>query len=208
MNRSPEPMPMAPTVVGVVLSGGESRRLGRDKATVELAGRSLLQHVADGFTGIPVIVVGPAVSVTHPDLTFVREEPPGGGPCAALVAGAESAYLVGAEIVAVVATDMPRGASIALEAAERLAVALPDVDAVVPSDEGGYQQALCAAYRVAAVRNWAVRWGQVSGASVRSLVGALAVEGWEPLDTRDGLLDIDDADALDRARSAAVLPDE
>lgn len=194
----------APTlpVIGVVLSGGSSARMGRDKASIDLGGRSLLQHVLDGFAGVPVIVVGPVVACTHADVRFVREDPPGGGPCAAVVAGAMAASGHGASVMAVVATDMPAGAPVALVAAVRLAASGPEVDAVIPLDSQGEAQVLCAAYRVSAIVDWALGLGDVAGASVRSLAAALKVESWRPADVGDALLDIDDQDALDRARVA------
>jgi molybdopterin-guanine dinucleotide biosynthesis protein A len=49
-----EPAPPVPGVTGAILAGGESRRLGRDKATLTLGGKPLARWVAE--------VLGPAVA--------------------------------------------------------------------------------------------------------------------------------------------------
>ena len=75
----------------VVLAGGESRRFGSDKLAADLDGRTLLDAtLASVPAGLPVVVVGPARPVRR-DVRFVREDPPGGGPAAALVAGLTAA---------------------------------------------------------------------------------------------------------------------
>lgn len=51
--------PALPIMVAV-LAGGESRRMGRDKATIDIGGMTLLERVCRTATeaGLPVIVVG------------------------------------------------------------------------------------------------------------------------------------------------------
>ena len=39
--------PSPPTTFGVIFMGGESRRLGQEKASVELAGMTLLDRIVD-----------------------------------------------------------------------------------------------------------------------------------------------------------------
>ena len=91
----------------MVLSGGGAARLdGADKSTLELDGRSLLEHALDAVTGAgEVVVVGPELPTSRP-VVFTRESPPGGGPLAGLSAGV--AVLTGtADLVVVLAVDMP-----------------------------------------------------------------------------------------------------
>ena len=72
-------------VAGLLLTGGASRRLGRDKATLVVHGERLADRGARvlGAVCAPVLEVGPGVSA----LPSVREEPAGSGPLAALAAG-------------------------------------------------------------------------------------------------------------------------
>jgi molybdopterin-guanine dinucleotide biosynthesis protein A len=109
-------------VGGIVLTGGGSRRLGTDKATLTLpdgetlAARCvrLLQVVCDA-----VIEVGPGVA----GIESVREDPPGGGPVAGLLAGVA---VVGAPVV-LLACDHPRMTTAVLERLAR-----HDGDSLVP----------------------------------------------------------------------------
>ncbi|MBC2932265.1 molybdenum cofactor guanylyltransferase [Nocardioides sp. zg-1228] len=97
---------------GVVLAGGTGERMGGvDKAAVELAGRTLLEHALDAFGDADrVVVVAPASVPTARPVTFVVEDPPRGGPVAGLLAGVDA--LAGAPaplgLVGVLAVDMPR----------------------------------------------------------------------------------------------------
>src|SRR6476469_6389028 len=69
---------------GIVLTGGRSRRLGVDKATLVLDGETLAMRTAHRLaaTCAPVVEVGDGVS----GLPAVRETPAGAGPLAALAA--------------------------------------------------------------------------------------------------------------------------
>ena len=76
-------------LAAIVIAGGEARRFGADKLALRDAqGRSLLDATVTSVAGLadPVIVVGPERPLTH-DVQWTREEPSGGGPCAALIAG-------------------------------------------------------------------------------------------------------------------------
>lgn len=92
----------------VILAGGRAARLdGVDKASVEIAGRTLLQWALDAVVDASeVVVVGDSVPTERP-VTFTRESPAYGGPVAALLTGAD-ALLRSTPTVVVVAVDMPR----------------------------------------------------------------------------------------------------
>jgi molybdopterin-guanine dinucleotide biosynthesis protein A len=138
----------SPTVTAVVLCGGAGRRFGGDKTQALIAGLPLLDHVLLALaTPWPVVCVGPQ-RPTARGVTWCREEPPGGGPVAALAAGL--AHVTTGSVV-VLGGDMPQAGP----AATVLAAALdaqPGVDAVVGTDGDGRRQPLLAAYRLAALR--------------------------------------------------------
>ena len=69
----------------LLLTGGASRRLGRDKATITVGGTTLAERTAALLEQVarPVIEVGPG----YTSLICVREEPTGEGPLAAMAAG-------------------------------------------------------------------------------------------------------------------------
>lgn len=90
-------------VGGILLTGGASRRLGTDKATIVFDGETLAARAGRVLSTVcdPVVEVGPGVS----GLRAVREEPAGSGPLAALVAGADA---IGADApLLLLACDMP-----------------------------------------------------------------------------------------------------
>jgi molybdopterin-guanine dinucleotide biosynthesis protein A len=92
----------------IVLAGGRAARMdGADKASVEYAGRSLLEHALGALLDAhEVVVVGDPVPTTRP-VTFCREDPRYGGPVAALLTGYD-ALLEPPTTLGVLAVDMPR----------------------------------------------------------------------------------------------------
>ena len=94
---------------GIVLAGGTAARMdGIDKASVELGGRTLLELAIDAFLDADeVVVAGPDTVRTTRPVTFVREDPPLGGPVAGLLTAVD-ALLRPPRVVGVLAVDMPR----------------------------------------------------------------------------------------------------
>jgi molybdopterin-guanine dinucleotide biosynthesis protein A len=94
---------------GIVLAGGTAARMdGADKASVELAGRTMLELAIDALLDADeVVVAGPETVRTTRPVTFVREDPPLGGPVAGLLAGVD-ALLRRPRSIGVLAVDMPR----------------------------------------------------------------------------------------------------
>lgn len=129
-----------PRACAVVLAGGGSRRFGADKLNALVHGESLLDVVVGNLPpDAEVIVVGPARAIARP-ARFVREDPPGGGPAAALVAGLRIALTGSAAEFATVPGDAPEsgraiGSLLATLRAE-------GVDAVVATDQNGFEQPL------------------------------------------------------------------
>ncbi len=75
-------------VTGVVLAGGKSLRMGRDKAGLAFRGRSLLDHMLDLLAqgGSDSCVV----SGLYPGYRCIRDAAPDGGPIAGILAVAEA----------------------------------------------------------------------------------------------------------------------
>ncbi|HVC13724.1 MAG TPA: molybdenum cofactor biosynthesis protein MoaE [Acidimicrobiales bacterium] len=155
---------MPAPVYGIVLTGGSSRRMGTDKATLEVAGVPLARRAADALAAATsvAIEVGPGTT----GLPWTLEDPPGSGPLAAVVAGwRELVRRTGMKLPAVVlACDLP---SVTSELVAWLAVS-PGDSSVVPL-VGGAVQPLCARWSVADLE----RAGAQLVAGERSLRGAL-----------------------------------
>jgi molybdopterin-guanine dinucleotide biosynthesis protein A len=123
----------------VLLTGGTSRRMGVDKATLLVAGVPLAWRVARALAAVggPVVEVGPGAV---PWLPVAREEPPGSGPLAGLVAGWSWLAAVGiAGPVVVAACDLPRLSTRTV----RWLLEWPGSGSVAPV-LGGRPQPLCA----------------------------------------------------------------
>jgi len=179
--------PARPEWQVVVLTGGGSRRMGRDKATLHVAGASLLDRTLAGIPAdVSVVVAGPRVAVDRPGVRFVQEDPPGGGP----VAGLEAALsLVTEPVVVVLATDLPLVGGLPMS----LATALSrhggqenGSDAVLAEDASGRPQQLCAAYRTGALRRAIEETGPAAGGAMRDVVARLRVDTVNVLGARKG----------------------
>ncbi|MFG3247792.1 NTP transferase domain-containing protein [Streptomyces sp. NPDC048187] len=147
--RDPEPGPGPAGYDAVVLAGGAARRLGgADKPGLRVGGRALLDRVlaACGGARTTVVVAGPRP--TARPVTWAREDPPGGGPLAALAAGLRH---TSAEHVVVLSADLP---FLAEPTVGRLLSALTagDADGVLLTDADDRDQPLVAAYRATALR--------------------------------------------------------
>ncbi|MEZ0364353.1 molybdenum cofactor guanylyltransferase [Mycobacterium sp. pUA109] len=143
----PPPIPLA----GIVLVGGQSRRMGRDKATLSvpeaLGGRTLVEHLVDvvGQRCTPVLVMA-ARGQTLPELPaqLLRDEVAGLGPLPAVGRGLQTAAAGGAEYAFVCAVDMPL---LTAELIDTLADAAARVDADVVLPWDGRDHYLAAVYR-------------------------------------------------------------
>ena len=157
------------TVGAVLLTGGTSRRLGTDKATLRIGGTTLARRTAATLAtlGLVAVEVGPG----HTDLPAVREDPPGAGPLAALVAGHDALRTtLGAapDAVLLVACDLPN-----VEPALVALLAAPVADLVVPVDDDGRYQFVCARYGAALLAR-AVDLAAAGERSLRALADTVA----------------------------------
>ncbi|KAG4080596.1 hypothetical protein HA402_004122 [Bradysia odoriphaga] len=164
-------------LVGVVLAGGRASRVdGADKAMFEIDGMPLIRHAVDALSECArVVIVGSDTGRPHfDDVTWVREDPPFGGPVAGIaraleeIAGAE---IAGADAAASEILLLPADLPGAAEAAALLTAAeLGDDDGVVLVDDAGIPQWLTARYRAAPLR------AAIAGSdatAVRSVVSTL-----------------------------------
>jgi molybdopterin-guanine dinucleotide biosynthesis protein A len=122
---------------GVVLAGGASRRMGRDKAALLLDGKPLLARVVRRLrVALPeVIVVGPPERADLvPGTRIIPDTWPGRGPLGGI---ATALQVVSTPFAFVAACDMPF-----LEPAliRYLLTLAPGYDAVVPRAERGTEQ--------------------------------------------------------------------
>lgn len=118
----------------VILAGGTAVRLGGvDKASLEWRGRSLLDWALDAVVDAAEVVVVGDVLPTERPVTFVREDPPLGGPAAGLLAGLDAFAGLPRELV-VLAVDMPR---VTLTTIGRLRAAAEGRDGAVLVDGRG-----------------------------------------------------------------------
>lgn len=175
----------------LVLTGGSAVRFdGADKASVEVGGATLLEHALAALAETAeVVVVGEPVLTSRP-VTFLREDPPGGGPAAGVLAGL-SGFARRPSHVAVLAVDMPLVTSATVR---RLAHACGQ-DGALLVDPSGRRQYLCAVYRVEALLAAAPSLEEHHGLPMRRLVAeldlaevpAVAAEA-QDLDTWDDLV--------------------
>lgn len=136
--------------VGAVLAGGQSSRLGRDKALISSRGRTLVGRAVDLLAGLfaRVVLVAPArPGYEGLEVERVADRWPDAGP----LAGIEAAlFAAGGEPVFVLACDLPL---VDAELVASLAAVRPDFGAGGPAarlaQAGGVLQPLCGLYAAA-----------------------------------------------------------
>jgi molybdopterin-guanine dinucleotide biosynthesis protein A len=186
-----------PGTAGLLLTGGASSRLGVPKAELRRAGERLADRGARvlGAVCAPAVEVGPGCS----PLPAVREDPPGAGPLAAVVAGGAALAERGATgPVLVLAVDVP---FVDVELLAWLAEH-PGLGSVVPR-VAGRAQPLCARYAPA---DLALAADLLAGGAtaLRALLTAADVtyadeEGWGGVATGRTFLDVDTPEAVAQA---------
>jgi len=134
-------------VTAVILAGGGSTRMGRDKAAIEVAGRTLLQRVIDAAAEAAdqtVVVLAPGQSLPPLEprgpLRLTTDAVADQGPLSGLLAGLE---VVEGDVALVIACDQPFVRPALLRMLTTQAAEAP---AVLPMFDGR-PQPLCAAVR-------------------------------------------------------------
>lgn len=120
----------------VILTGGRSSRMGRDKADLPLGDGTFLSRLVEEYSpGFPVYV-SVAEPGSRPEYRELSDLHPGMGPLAGLEAALKK---TGADAVFLTATDLPFGT---LDLARRLLAELGDADAcVIRRRDGGLEPA-------------------------------------------------------------------
>ena len=159
-------------VDAVILMGGRATRMGgAAKGDLRVDGRTLLERVvtAAEVARDRVVVGESGESMLPPDVRVVREQPPFGGPAAAVAAGVHE-LAPGGDAVLLLAGDLPFVAV----AIPLLLAALPeDGDGARAVDADGRPQHLTCVVRRTALDAAIAAAGQLDGVSMRRLLEPL-----------------------------------
>jgi len=175
----------------VILAGGRGASLGGVRtAAREVRGARLLDRARRAASGAGVRVVVGAVEV--PDgVLLTREDPPGTGPSAGLLAGLDALAAPHAWVL-VLACDLPDAPAAVRVLLDAARAAPPDADGLCLLDPTGRPQHLLALYRTDALRAAFARYGDPADRSVRGLVAPLRLVGVDA-----GAASVDDIDTWD-----------
>lgn len=159
----------------IVLAGGAAKRLGGvDKPGVSVGGRALLDRVLGACGGARRTVVVGGRRGTVRAVRWAREEPPGGGPVAALDAGVRQ---VRADTVLVLSADLPFLTRATTERLLDVLAADGAREGAMLTDADGRDQPLVAAYRTEPLRReialLATEYGSLAGLPLRLLTHEL-----------------------------------
>jgi molybdenum cofactor guanylyltransferase len=192
-----------PGYAAVVLAGGAATRMGgAAKPTRPVDGTPLLSRVlaATATAEVRIVVGPPELDPLLTDATVLRtwEQPPGGGPVAAVAAGLRLVP-AGLPRVAVLAADLP---FLSPDVLDRLAAGLTTgVDAAVLVDADDRPQWLCALWHRAALAERMP--ADPDGRSMRSLMTGAAVAPVTRLERPPAWFDCDTEDDIRRAEELA-----
>jgi len=134
-------------LAAIILAGGASRRMGRDKATLQFDGTTLVERTVNTLKArcAPVFVVAaPGQALPPLDAEVLRDEIRGVGPLLATGRGLRAAAEAGRELAFVAAVDMPLLATDIIDELVGPAVRL-GADVVLPWD--GRDHYLAGIYR-------------------------------------------------------------
>jgi molybdopterin-guanine dinucleotide biosynthesis protein A len=204
---------MTASIHGLILAGGQSTRMGTDKAFLELeaVGKPLVAVSRDALLGAGATSVrcvgGDGDRLRALDLEVLDDEHPGEGPLGGLLTGLRAA--TGAvrvrrgggdapaedKIVVVLTCDLPAIDAATVTALVEALAADETADAAVPMLDGR-RQILTAAYRVRVLGRLDEQF-LAGERSVRRAVASLRVVELEDID-REALVDVDHPEDLDQ----------
>ena len=131
---------------GFVLAGGKSSRMGTDKYALETGGETLLDRAVGVLRPVcgSVKIVLNQTQVIETGIETVRDVYPERGAAGGLHAALKNCAT---KFAVVLAVDLPRVSTAALENLTRFALASNKYIAFVPREADGRRQPLCAVYR-------------------------------------------------------------
>jgi molybdopterin-guanine dinucleotide biosynthesis protein A len=163
----------------LVLAGGDSRRMGRPKAWLEVGDTYLLRYVADrlapAFSELMVSFAEPEQLEEPVPYRIVFDRKPSAGPLAGIEAGLAAARN---EVIFAVACDMPyvtqQVAQVAVAAARGCDAAIPRID--------GRPEPVCGAYRRSSLPaiTGALNAGRFKTADITGELEVTWLEGLDP----------------------------
>lgn len=162
----------------VVLAGGRATRLGGvAKPLLRHRGASLLAHALAASSGAArIVVVGPPLLAEDLGRAVrVREDPPFGGPVAALAAALPALTRPDApEWILLMAADLVEPSPAVAELLAAAASADRAVASVLAVDRDDREQLLLGLHRAGPLRDALAGLGRPTGASVRALLAPLS----------------------------------
>ena len=188
----------------ILLAGGRASRVqGAVKPLFVVGGTTLLRTAVEAVrdAGAHRVTVVGSVLDERLDVEWVREEPPFGGPAAAVVAALRTWPEKGAaEWTILLACDLPRAADAVRRLVADAALVPPDTDGVCLADRTSRPQWLTGIYRTRALRRAASALpGAGRDLPVRALVDDLALA--VVVDHEGVTDDVDTWEDLERARA-------
>lgn len=208
-----------PDIGAILLAGGRASRMdGAVKPLLDIGGRSLLHRAIDAvhFAAChPVTIAGPVLddnlAVTLDDtlaVTWVREDPPFGGPVAGIVAALHSwDPATSPEWTLVIACDLPGVGAATVRLVRDILLLPSDTDGMCLGDAASRPQWLIGIYRTTSLRRAADALPDAGhGARVRDLLDdlAIAVVAAPPHETTD----VDTWEDVTQARRDWAAPKE
>jgi molybdopterin-guanine dinucleotide biosynthesis protein A len=131
------------SLTGLILAGGASSRMGRNKALLTLAGQTLVERVTQALAALTddiLIIANEAEPYRFLDRPIIPDIRPGYGPLMGLYSGLKAAR---GELALLAAVDMP---FLSPDYLRFLLALAPGYDVVIPST-GHRLHPLCAVYR-------------------------------------------------------------
>lgn len=172
-------------MTAVILAGGQSRRMGRDKLALTVDGEPLLARAVRRFSAVfSRVLVSTASPERYPELGNKRvyDRYPGAGP----LAGLHAALAEAGEDVFLVGGDMPFADP---EKAVKLISLCGDCDACVLLDENGRREPLFGYYRYSALEK-AEALLKAGRNRMAGLLSALNVREVSPAELGEGSEDL------------------